>query len=1633
MNEFLYRILLFEGIAFVLLGIVLLCRRFFMQPMDRIRLTQTGLGLVVVTLFLVFCGLGPKWTIPVTFEKQTVEIAETQISNEPIVESVVFRSETPRQKIVVPEILNLPVMTEPNIVTPVSAPKPVVEYGVTAVSSEKPSEVDPIPAVAVVEQAIPEERFELSREFFVSLGIAAFFVVPFVLLVREVNAWCRLTGITRRSRSASDAIKQLFVQIRGPSRFAVDLWISDEIVTPIVFGFFRTSLLLPEKMEQCGPDSKSLRACLAHECSHLRNGDLATLNIVRLFQYVLWPQPFYWMLRTRLFADQDYLADAQGVLACRALSDYAELLLAFANNHTQSVPNNALGMAEHKSQLRRRIEMLIDNPQPKRNSNKRKLLIPFVLLTLFAVFSTSLQFTETTVGKTESQEQSIIETEMKPISITKNAENEIVVSGILYDKSEEPAPGCTIFFYEDERCETYPPVTSAADGSFVLKAKKIFCMMAQSKDGEDFFLYFLPGNLLGEEPFPVAKLQGGKKLIGRVLDQNGDPVAEATVGMYTEIRRNFFTQSDKQGGFTIRYPNNAPNIISIFAFKSQMGFDYQIYGSEDPAVKLPPGAVDWSQPFTLRLTGAEPITLKVLWDDGTPATGVTVTPWVFEKPDIVKIVQSQRYSDSFNFAYLQYFNRKQVDDTGIVEFDWMPHWLTRITFFYILGTWEGDEILKKISVDFSKDSHEPTVVLYRTKKVSGTVRFPDGQPAEGITVKYDGVNLNLEYKEKSTKTDTLGHYEMDIEAETAYILGVENNDWGAPAYNPLVVNAKTRPEELQNIDFTLQKTVRVHGKAVSGPEKELLRNKRITFALRGKTDEALPKEKQLTRAENHRELCGGDLNYTFYRATHTDAEGNYSIQLGPGEFEIGLTEGYIGTQGLVRDLVPDNTTITVAESVSGEGASGEMLYDIETEASKNGRLRGTVLLADGTPAKHAKLLGAFLRKGEVYQPATPDFTAQTDAEGKFDAPRTLDPVRLRVDSADGKESAFLALDETEDRITVSLESCATVEGRVICGNSGRPLNDVELQYGIQVYGGDNTADIDWDKPFGNPQRFSYPLRFGGMLRTDAEGRFRLENLIPGMDYKITFKPRKEYRNSSNAMYLLVDFMTKPSETISLPEIKLNPQVLEGYEELDASPKFKVTILDEETGKPIPEMKIRKEWFYNDTGKPTEFIWNPENIRGFVGNATTNSSGQAEFDYPRVPFFDRSKVELIIKASPTDESPYLADGTVIPGPFDTMSEATLRLKKCQTVFGKLKSSDGSPLPGAVMNFETRKPPAQEIIEKMTLKSGGRYLWPGEHKSSTTISTADGSFAVHVLPDFTDGYVLINAPSATPVQINLQGLSAAKPEDWIFELPKGTDVFGRVVDTSGNGIAGLWVNFERKTLNGNKLQGNTYALHCDPMGRSVKSDTQGHFVATSLAGEEYAVSVTVQPKCPNVENVELVESFEKPPMSENFVFTHTSVDLRPGEEKGVKLLSSITITGYPTVPLKFVWIDETKTKSALAYSSLGFGGQLPGTQENWSIPVQRTYDQGNRNKIVGTVYVPKGVPFTVSGALVHSVVENGALTISGEKQNWTLEYRFGSQEPWTACKESETTDPEYTYLHAPLEPLESDGATLELRVR
>jgi hypothetical protein len=179
-----------------------------------------------------------------------------------------------------------------------------------------------------------------------------------------------------------------------------------------------------------------------------------------------------------------------------------------------------------------------------------------------------------------------------------------------------------------------------------------------------------------------------------------------------------------------------------------------------------------------------------------------------------------------------------------------------------------------------------------------------------------------------------------------------------------------------------------------------------------------------------------------------------------------------------------------------------LTHDVTLQPAKP--LKGKLVGPDGKPFPGATAYS--LSPGILCGPLADDkFTVQG-----------LNPRRghdVLFISKDRKLGAFLALKgEIKEPLTVRLEPCGTVSGRLL-DQDGEPVANAVVRLEV-------TAPYD-----------SGPSK----VKTDKEGRFRFEGIVPGQRHQARFGP------PPFGQYLYKPFTLKPGENKDLSDVEVKPK------------------------------------------------------------------------------------------------------------------------------------------------------------------------------------------------------------------------------------------------------------------------------------------------------------------------------------------------------------------------------------------------------------------------------------------------------------------------------------------------------------
>ena len=158
---------------------------------------------------------------------------------------------------------------------------------------------------------------------------------------------------------------------------------STRVSSPVTLG---SAILLPADYKTW--DYEKLRIVLAHEGSHIRQGDFYLQLLANFYAALVWFSPLGWWLKHELADLAEAISDRAGIEAAHSRTTYAQVLLEFA-----AAPRPAaIGVAMARpGSLSRRIERLLnDHAFRQAFAGSRRALVAVVLVPLATFAATAM-------------------------------------------------------------------------------------------------------------------------------------------------------------------------------------------------------------------------------------------------------------------------------------------------------------------------------------------------------------------------------------------------------------------------------------------------------------------------------------------------------------------------------------------------------------------------------------------------------------------------------------------------------------------------------------------------------------------------------------------------------------------------------------------------------------------------------------------------------------------------------------------------------------------------------------------------------------------------------------------------------------------------------------------------------------------------------------------------------------------------------------------------------------------------------------------------------------------------------------------------------------------------------------------
>jgi beta-lactamase regulating signal transducer with metallopeptidase domain len=161
---------------------------------------------------------------------------------------------------------------------------------------------------------------------------------------------------------------------------------SERVASPVNIG---SGIVLPAEHSEW--DEEKLRVVLAHERSHIRQGDFYLQLLAGIYASIFWFSPLGWWLKRKLYELGEAISDRAGLEEAASRTSYAQLLLEFAALPRPTLTGVAMARTSHLSQ---RIERLLNESsfrQAFAGSGRRAILavtlVPLALLTATSLVS----------------------------------------------------------------------------------------------------------------------------------------------------------------------------------------------------------------------------------------------------------------------------------------------------------------------------------------------------------------------------------------------------------------------------------------------------------------------------------------------------------------------------------------------------------------------------------------------------------------------------------------------------------------------------------------------------------------------------------------------------------------------------------------------------------------------------------------------------------------------------------------------------------------------------------------------------------------------------------------------------------------------------------------------------------------------------------------------------------------------------------------------------------------------------------------------------------------------------------------------------------------------------------------------
>lgn len=910
-------------------------------------------------------------------------------------------------------------------------------------TGDPPSGAGPssVPAAAMSRVEAPETELTLSaRLMFGWIAIVA------VSLSGLVWRHARMARRVRRSRAldpASLPVDLPRLYLLSGLRHPVALVSAPWANSPAVWGLFRPCLLLPPGLaEGLSPDA--LRWVLLHELAHVRRRDGWVALFQRLVQIAYFFHPAVWLANRMIDVQREYACDDAALAAAgasrRACGD-GFLTIVERANASPAPRVPALGLLHSPLLIRRRLMRILDARRPL---HARLTVGAGALLALAGILV--LPRVQARPGTPPAPEpQQAARVEAKPAA---GARRTIPIR-VMEKEGGKPLPGATVeVLRSDPLGNEVKRLAADAEGRCEItvpaEAPEWFSVAAHSDGFVPLEVSWKAADFVSGPPAGhTFALTRGEVIGGVVRDEQGRPIAGAKVIVW--VRSPTARGKEKEQVDTTRFP-------VVTDAEGRWRAAYLPRGTAPDAqlmVRLEhPDFASELVGFSRRLTAAEARTLEhaEVMTAGVALKGRVIGPNGEPVKDARVALDEAANADPGDTTF-----RATTDAAGRFRFAHIKHQKDRRGGHQERVSVQAPGLAPEVRlVEIGPDMPPVEVRLKAARPLRGRVVDAAGRPLAGAVVSLGSYQQSrtLDWRAES---DAAGRFTWpDGPAEGT----VELQAYRAPYLRAVQRRVSAGAEAAE---IVLHRPFRARGTVVDAQTGKPV----ARFKLTPGTGPLPPDDRyQWDRSEVRQ---GGDGAF--------DENDLFSYDQPLGKALLVEAEGYL-------PQIFDGFT-TAAESA-------EHAFRLRRAESTTGIVRDP----DGRPLAGARVELSFSARDfdfgnrQDWPPPSDEFSVTTDAEGRYSMRPREKPFGLVVRHERG--FARLWPSEVARSADISLRPWSRIEGVYRVGD--RSAADQEVTISLDAT---SPASTDW-------------VHYSYRARTDAEGRFVVERVLPG--FAVAFTP-----------------------------------------------------------------------------------------------------------------------------------------------------------------------------------------------------------------------------------------------------------------------------------------------------------------------------------------------------------------------------------------------------------------------------------------------------------------------------------------------------------------------------------------------